>query len=47
MRPHRFVDPSDPTKIYLTQPYTEDQRLPEAPTYAKVLDSDGHKYEPM
>eukprot|EP01026_Neomeris_dumetosa_P031493 TRINITY_DN24970_c0_g2_i1.p1 TRINITY_DN24970_c0_g2~~TRINITY_DN24970_c0_g2_i1.p1 ORF type:complete len:215 (-),score=23.93 TRINITY_DN24970_c0_g2_i1:228-872(-) len=29
-----FVDPNDPTHVYLTQPVEESQRLPEAPVYA-------------
>ena len=29
-----FVDPNDPTTVYLTQPAEEDQRLPERPIYA-------------
>ncbi|KAK9828894.1 hypothetical protein WJX72_002644 [[Myrmecia] bisecta] len=29
-----FVDPSDPTKLYLSQPVDDSQRLPTAPKYA-------------
>lgn len=29
-----FVDPSDPSKIFLTQPHNDDDRIPTAPAYA-------------
>ncbi len=29
-----FVDPSDPSKIFLTQPHSDDDRIPTAPAYA-------------
>ena len=30
----RLVDPSDPSKIFLTQPVSDEDRLPSAPVYA-------------
>jgi len=30
----RFVDPNDPSQIYLTTPVKESERLPTAPVYA-------------
>lgn len=44
--PHRFVDPSDPSTVYLTQPTSEEQRLNYTPAYAPNYGQD-EKYEPM
>uniref|UniRef100_A0A7S1X4L9 Uncharacterized protein n=2 Tax=Tetraselmis chuii TaxID=63592 RepID=A0A7S1X4L9_9CHLO len=41
-----FVDPNDPTKIYLSQPVDESQRLQTNPVYAANYGKD-EKYEPM
>eukprot|EP00195_Chlamydomonas_chlamydogama_P002390 CAMPEP_0202922856 /NCGR_PEP_ID=MMETSP1392-20130828/78143_1 /ASSEMBLY_ACC=CAM_ASM_000868 /TAXON_ID=225041 /ORGANISM="Chlamydomonas chlamydogama, Strain SAG 11-48b" /LENGTH=224 /DNA_ID=CAMNT_0049616509 /DNA_START=50 /DNA_END=724 /DNA_ORIENTATION=+ len=41
-----FVDPSDPTKIYLSQPVDESQRLPDRPKYAANYGQD-EVYEDM
>lgn len=41
-----FVDPNDPTTVYLTQPVGEDQRLKEQPKYAATYGAN-EKYEPM
>jgi hypothetical protein len=41
-----LVDPSDPSKIFLTQPVGEADRLPEAPVYASNYGQD-EVYEPM
>lgn len=41
-----LVDPSDPSKIFLTQPVGDADRLPEAPVYASNYGQD-EKYEPM
>jgi hypothetical protein len=41
-----FVDPNDPTRVYLAQPVDDSQRLNYQPTYAANY---GHeeRYEPM
>lgn len=36
----RLVDPSDPSKIFLTHPVGEEDRLPEAPVYASNFGQD-------
>eukprot|EP00192_Tetraselmis_astigmatica_P025588 CAMPEP_0117674408 /NCGR_PEP_ID=MMETSP0804-20121206/15022_1 /TAXON_ID=1074897 /ORGANISM="Tetraselmis astigmatica, Strain CCMP880" /LENGTH=111 /DNA_ID=CAMNT_0005483275 /DNA_START=380 /DNA_END=715 /DNA_ORIENTATION=- len=41
-----LVDPSDPTKVFLTQPVDESQRLSTAPVYAANYGKD-ESYEPM
>ncbi|KAF6256827.1 hypothetical protein COO60DRAFT_1527353 [Scenedesmus sp. NREL 46B-D3] len=41
-----FVDPSDPSTIYLSQPAAESQRLQYQPTYAPNYGRD-EKYQPM
>lgn len=41
----RFVDPSDPSKVYLTQPSQQDARV-EPPVYATNYGED-EKYEPI
>lgn len=41
-----FVDPNDPTNIYLTQPISDDQKLKEQPKYAANYGAD-EKYESM
>mmetsp|Transcript_11824 Transcript_11824/g.35409 ORF Transcript_11824/g.35409 Transcript_11824/m.35409 type:complete len:217 (-) Transcript_11824:160-810(-) len=41
-----IVDPSDPSKIFLTQPVDESRRLPSTPVYASNYGTD-EKYEPM
>lgn len=41
-----FVDPNDPTTIYLTQPVGEGQRLQEQPRYASNYGAD-EAYEPI
>ena len=33
----RFVDPSDPSRIFLTQPVPESERLNTTPSYAAPL----------
>jgi hypothetical protein len=43
---YRFVDPNDPSTIYLSQPAAESQRLQYQPTYAPNYGQD-EKYEPM
>eukprot|EP00891_Asterochloris_glomerata_P002833 jgi/Astpho2/2833/Aster-00993 len=40
-----FVDPSDPSKVYLTQPSQQDARV-EPPVYATNYGED-EKYEPI
>eukprot|EP00882_Tetradesmus_deserticola_P017096 GHRQ01018294.1.p1 GENE.GHRQ01018294.1~~GHRQ01018294.1.p1 ORF type:complete len:140 (+),score=22.14 GHRQ01018294.1:76-495(+) len=42
----RFVDPNDPSTVYLSQPAAESQRLQYQPTYAPNYGQD-EKYEPM
>jgi hypothetical protein len=42
----RFVDPNDPSTIYLSQPVDESQRLDYQPVYAANYGKD-EKYEPM
>jgi hypothetical protein len=41
-----FLDPKDPTKIYLTQPVDESTRLTENPTYAQNYGQE-ERYEDM
>eukprot|EP00882_Tetradesmus_deserticola_P002287 GHRQ01002441.1.p1 GENE.GHRQ01002441.1~~GHRQ01002441.1.p1 ORF type:complete len:213 (+),score=79.22 GHRQ01002441.1:234-872(+) len=41
-----FVDPNDPSTVYLSQPAAESQRLQYQPTYAPNYGQD-EKYEPM
>lgn len=41
-----FVDPADPSQIYLTQPLDDSDQLPSAPVYASNYGSD-ERYEPM
>jgi len=41
-----FVDPSDPTKVFLSQPVEEEKRLKDPPVYAPNYGKDG-AYEPM
>lgn len=41
-----FVDPNDPTTVFLSQPITEDHRLPEAPKYAANYGVD-ESYAPL
>ena len=41
----RFLDPSDPSKVYLTQPSQQDARA-EPPVYATNYGED-EKYEPI
>jgi hypothetical protein len=36
----RLVDPSDPSKIFLTQPVSDEDRLPSAPVYASNYGQD-------
>lgn len=43
---HRFVDPNDPSTIYLSQPVDESQRLSYQPVYAANYGKE-EKYEPM
>jgi WW domain-binding protein 2 len=43
---HAFVDPNDPTKLFLTQPVGIEQRLPTAPVYASNYGAN-EAYEPM
>lgn len=45
--PRRFVDPADPTTIYLSQPVGREAQLPAAPKYAASYGQDDDKYEPM
>jgi hypothetical protein len=45
--PCRFVDPNDPTTIYLSQPVDESQRLAYQPVYAANYGKDEKPYEPM
>jgi len=42
-----FIDPSDPSTIYLTQPVDEAARLPHQPVYAECYGKDDKPYEPM
>ena len=42
----RFVDPNDPSTIYLSQPVDESQRLSYQPVYAANYGKE-EKYEPM
>lgn len=42
----RFVDPNDPSTVYLSQPVDESQRLHYQPTYAANYGA-AEKYEPM
>ena len=45
---HRFVDPSDPSKVFLTSPVDEAHRAPSAPVYAPNYAATQHeRYEPM
>ncbi|KAI8475818.1 MAG: hypothetical protein J3K34DRAFT_464442 [Monoraphidium minutum] len=41
-----FVDPNDPSTVYLTQPVGDEQRLKEQPKYAANFGAD-EKYAPM
>jgi len=41
-----YIDPNDPTTVYLTEPVHESQRLSECPKYAANYNAD-EKYEPM
>jgi len=41
-----FVDPNDPSTIYLSQPVDDSQRLSYQPVYAANYGKD-EKYEPM
>lgn len=41
-----FVDPNDPTRIFLTQPVGPETRLPNAPVYAANYGQD-EEYAPM
>ena len=44
----RFVDPSDPSKVFLTSPVDEAHRAPSAPVYAPNYAATQHeRYEPM
>jgi len=44
----RFVDPSDPSKVFLTSPVDEARRAPSAPVYAPNYAATQHeRYEPM
>lgn len=43
----RFVDPNDPSTIYLSQPVDESQRLSYQPVYAANYGKDEKPYEPM
>ena len=44
----RFVDPSDPTKVFLTSPVDEAHRAPSAPVYAPNYAATQHeRYQPM
>lgn len=42
-----FVDPSDPSTVYITQPVGEAQRLKERPRYAANYGKDDAPYQPM
>jgi len=42
----RFVDPNDPSTIYLSQPVDDSQRLSYQPVYAANYGKE-EKYEPM
>eukprot|EP00775_Hariotina_reticulata_P002184 gene2184-2502_t len=42
-----FVDPNDPSTVYLSQPVDESQRLQYQPTYAANYGKDDKPYEPM
>lgn len=45
--PHcRFVDPADPSTIFISQPVDDSQRLPSQPKYAQNYGQD-EAYEPM
>ena len=39
----RFVDPSDPSKVLLTSPVPESQRIPTAPVYAPNYNQTQHE----
>jgi len=41
-----FVDPNDPTRVFLSQPVDDSQRLDHAPVYAANYGKD-ESYEPM
>ena len=41
-----FVDPNDPTTLYLTQPVGNDARLPDVPVYASNYGKD-EAYAPL
>lgn len=43
---HAYVDPNDPTSLYLTQPFGEDARLLNTPVYASNYGAE-EKYEPL
>lgn len=43
---HAFVDPNDPTTLYLTQPVGDDARLPHVPVYAANYGKD-ESYAPL
>lgn len=43
----RFVDPNDPSTIYLSQPVDESQRLSYQPVYAANYGKEEKPYEPM
>lgn len=43
---HAFVDPNDPTTLYLTQAVGEDARLPNVPVYAANYGSN-ESYAPL
>jgi hypothetical protein len=45
---HRFVDPNDPSKVYLTSPVRDADRIPTAPQYAPNFQQTQHeRYEDM
>ncbi len=44
----RFVDPNDPSQIYLTTPVKDSERLPTAPVYAANFSQTQHEsYQDM
>ena len=43
-----FVDPNDPSKVFLTSPVDESQRIPTAPQYAPNYTETQHeRYQDM
>lgn len=43
---HRFVDPGDPSRLYLAQPVSQGEVLHERPVYAATYGQAEERYEP-